>query len=125
MPFDKVRLYGSTAAVILLLEIAVRRFGWKAGAAAFAAAAGILWYNRDIVIELYNWTVENYEVILHGQPSGDASFSYIAALLAVPVLEVLLSVQRSGKGTGWACIVLCSPFIAAACAGVFQTVLPH
>lgn len=57
MPFDKVRLYGSTAAVILLLEIAVRRFGWKAGAAAFAAAAGILWYNRDIVIELYNWTV--------------------------------------------------------------------
>lgn len=124
MPFDKVRLYGSTAAVILLLEIAVRRFGWKAGAAAFAAAAGILWYNRDIVIELYNWTVENYEVILHGQPSGDASFSYIAALLAVPVLEVLLSVQRSGKGTGWACIVLCSPFIAAACAGVFQTVLP-
>lgn len=124
MPFDKVRLYGCTAAVILLLGVSERRFGWKAGVAGLVAAAAILWYNRDIVVELYNWTVENHEVVLHGYTSGEASFSYIAVLFTIPVLNVLLSVQRSGRGKGWAGIILCAPFIASACAGVFQTVLP-
>ena len=124
MPFDKNRLYGCTAAVALLLGMSERRFGWKAGVAGLAAAAAILWYSRNIVVELYNWTVENYEVVLHGQTAGDASFSYIAVLLTVPVLEVMLSVQKSGRGKGWAGIILCAPFIVAACAGVFQTVLP-
>lgn len=89
-----------------------------------AAAAALLWYSRDTAVRLYEWIFQNYETIFTVQPEGEWAFSYVAVLLSVPVLEVLLYVQRTGKGRVFAGLILCEPFIAAACAGWFQTKLP-
>ena len=124
LPFDTVWLYGITAVVVILLGALNRRFGAAAVIAGIAAAAVLLWYSRDTVIQLYVWTVENYETLFSVQTAGDWMFSYVAVLVSVPVLELLLWVQHTGKGKGLAGVIICAPFIAAACAGWFQTELP-
>lgn len=120
MPFDKVWLYGGIAAAVLILETAVGKFGGKAVPAVFAAAAVLLWYVRDMIWELCDWTVQNYDTLFSIQPAGRPEFSYAAVLACVPVLLILIFVQRSGKGKGLAGLIICAPFLAAACAGYFQ-----
>ena len=124
LPVDKVWLYGITAAAVILLGALNRRFGAAAMIAGIAGAAVLLWYNRDTVIQLYAWIEENYETLFSVQAAGDWMFSYVAVLVSVPVLEILLWVQHTGKGKGLAGLIICAPFIAAACAGWFQTELP-
>ena len=117
LPFDTVWLYGIMAVVVILLGALNRRFGAAAVIAGIAAAAVLLWYSRDAVIQLYVWTVENYETLFSVQTAGDWMFSYVAVLVSVPVLELLLWVQHTGKGKGLAGVIICAPFIAAAWAG--------
>lgn len=124
MPFDRRWLYGGTCMGILLLGWSGRKFRWKGAAAGLAAAALLLWFSRDTVFRLYEWTVQNGPSVLYGQPEGDAAFSCTAALASVPVLEILLAVQRKGRGKLWAGLVLSAPFFAAAAAGYFQAALP-
>lgn len=124
LPVDMVRLYIGTASVVFLSGAANRRFGAGAVLIGIAAAAALLWYSRDTAVRLYEWIFQNYETIFTVQPEGEWAFSYVAVLLSVPVLEVLLYVQRTGKGRVFAGLILCEPFIAAACAGWFQTKLP-
>ncbi len=124
MPFDTVWLYGGTAAAVVVLGAADRRYGAKTALGAVAAAAGLLWSGRDTVMELYKWIAHNREILFSAQPEGEAAFSCTAVLLAVPIVELLLIVQRTGRGKFPAGLALCAPFIAAACAGRFQTVLP-
>lgn len=124
LPVDKVWLYGITAAAVILLGALNRRFGAAAMITGIAGAAVLLWYNRDTVIQLYAWIEENYETLFSVQAAGDWMFSYVAVLVSVPVLEILLWVQHTGKGKGLAGLIICAPFIAAACAGWFQTELP-
>ena len=124
MPFDHRWLYGGTCAVIFLLGWSDRKFRWKASAAGLAVAALILWFYRDTVFRLYEWMAQNASSVLSGQPEGKAAFSGIAVLASVPLLEILLAVQRKGRGKCWAGIVLAAPFFAAAAAGYFQPALP-
>ena len=123
LPFDIVCLYGITAVVVVLTGVLNRRFGAIAVIAGIAAAAVLLWYSRDTVIGLYEWIVENSETLFSVQTAGNRSFSYVAVLISVPILELLLWIQRSGKGKWLAGLIICAPFIAAACAGWFQTEL--
>lgn len=124
LPFDIVCLYGITAVVVVLTGVLNRRFGAIAVIAGIAAAVVLLWYSRDTVIGLYEWIVENSETLFSVQTAGNRSFSYVAVLISVPILELLLWIQRSGKGKWLAGLIICAPFIAAACAGWFQTELP-
>lgn len=121
LPVDKIWLYGITAAAVILLGALNRRFGAAAVIAGIAGAAVLLWYNRDTLIRLYMWIEENYETLFSVQTAGNRAFSYVAVLAGVPVLEILLCIQRTGKGKVLAGVILCAPFITAACAGWFQT----
>lgn len=124
MPFKKGSLYAWICVFVIVLAWAGRRFGGRAAAAAIAFAAAALWLCRDAVTDIYTWTVHNYPSLLEQYPEGKAQFSFVAAAAAVPVIDLLLAVQRRGRGKGWAGIVLAAPFFAAAAAGRFQTVLP-
>ena len=124
LPFDTVCLYGITAVVVILLGALNRSFGPAAAIAGIAMAAILLWYSRDTAIRLYEWITQNYETLISVQPAGERAFSYVAVLVSVPVLEFLLWIQRTGKGKVLAGGIICAPFIAAACAGWFQTELP-
>ena len=124
MPFRKGWLYAGSCVWIVLFGWAGRKFRWKAAAAGLTAAGMLLWLYRDVIFRLYQWTVRNYTSVFSGQPEGDAAFSGIAVLAAVPVVELLLTVQRRGRGKGWAALVLAVPFFAAAAAGEFQSALP-
>ena len=124
MPFHKGWLYAGSCVWIVLFGWAGRKFRWKAAAAGLTAAGMLLWLYRDVIFRLYQWTVRNYTSVFSGQPEGDAAFSGIAVLAAVPVVELLLTVQRRGRGKGWAALALAVPFFAAAAAGKFQSELP-
>lgn len=122
MPFDRAWLRGGTAAAVLLLGAADRMAKGKAVPAVLAALAVCLWLGWGTIVELCSWMVQNYDTLLSAQPEGEPVFSCAAVLLTVPVLEILLIVQRTGRGKFPAGLILCAPFIAAACAGRFQTV---
>ena len=124
LPLHTGWLYGGTVAAVLLLGTVNRRFGARAVGAGLAVAAILLWYGRDLAINLYEWIGQNYETLFSAQPAGQAAYSYASVLISVPVLELLLCVQRTGRGKAAAGLVICAPFITAACAGWFQTVLP-
>ena len=124
MPFHKGWLYAGTCVWIVLSGWAGRKFRWKAAAAALAAAGVFLWVFRDVMFRLYQWVLQNYPSVFSGYPAGKAAFSGIAVLAAVPVMELLLAVQRKGRGKGWAALVLAAPFFAAAAARDFQPALP-
>lgn len=124
LPLDRVWLYGATAAAVVLLGAAGRRFG-AAGVTAGIAAAGILlWYSRETLVRLCEWIAQNQEVMFSEQAAGQRAYSFVAVLVSVPVLEILLLIQRAGRGRALAGLIICAPFITAACAGWFQTVLP-
>lgn len=124
MPFDRTWLYGGTAAAVLILSAADRRFGIKALPFVLLAAAVLLWLERESISGLYEWILQNYETLFTVYPAGEAEFGRIAVLFSVPVLSIMVIVQRRGKGKLLAGIVICAPFIAAACAGWFQTEMP-
>lgn len=124
LPLHRGALYGGTAAAVLLLGILCRRFGARALAAGIAAAVFFLWYQRGSVLALSGWIGENYGVLFTEQPEELAVYSFIALAASVPVVELLLCVQRSGRGKIAAGAVLCAPFLTAACAGWFQKTVP-
>lgn len=124
LPLDRVWLYGVTAAAVVLLGAADRRFGAAGMIAGIAAAGILLWYSRDTLMRLCEWIVQNQEVMFSEQAAGQRAYSYVAVLVSVPVLEILLLIQRTGRGRALAGLIICAPFLAAACVGWFQTVLP-
>ena len=127
LPLDRVWLYGVTAAAVVLLGAADRRFGAAGMIAGIAAAGILLWYSRDTLMRLCEWIVQNQEVLFSEQAAGQRAYSYVAVLVSVPVLEILLLIQRTGRGRALAGLIICAPFLAAAyvaCVGWFQTVLP-
>ena len=124
LPFDRVWLYGGNCALTVLLSWAGKKFRGKAVAVSLAAAALLLWVSRETVLELYEWMIQNYPSMFLEYTEGEAAFSRIAVLAGVPVLDLLLAVQRKGRGKGCAGLVLAAPFFAAAAAGYFQPVLP-
>lgn len=124
LPLDRVWLYGVTAASVILLGAAGRRFGAAGMIAGIAAAGVLLWYSRDTLMRLCEWIVQNQEVMFSEQAAGQRAYSYVAVLVSIPVLEILMLIQRTGRGRALAGLIICAPFLAAACAGWFQTVLP-
>ena len=124
LPLDRVWLYSVTAAAVVLLGIVSRRFGAAGMIAGIAAAGILLWYSRETLMRLCEWIVQNQEVMFSEQAAGQRAYSYVAVLVSVPVLEILLLIQRTGRGRALAGLIICAPFLAAACAGWFQTVLP-
>lgn len=124
MPFHKGWLYAGTCVWIVLSGWAGRKFRWKAATAALAVAGVSLWVFRDVMFRLYQWVLQKYPSVFSGYPAGNAAFSGIAVLTAVPVMELLLAVQRKGRGKGWAALVLAAPFFTAAAARDFQPALP-
>lgn len=123
MPFHKGWLYAGTCVWIVLFGWAGRKFRWKAAAAGLAAAGLLLWGYRDVLFRLYQWLLQNYTSVFDGYPAGNAAFSGIAVLASAPVMELLLAVQRKGRGKGWAALVVAAPFFAAAAARDFQSAL--
>lgn len=124
MPFKRGYLYVCTCILIIILGWAGHKFRGKAAVAALAASAAVLWLYRDIVVELCTWTAGNYPSLLSEYTKGRTDFSLLAAAACVPVIELLLAVQRKGRGKGWAGIVFAAPFLAAAAAGHFQAIMP-
>ena len=55
LPLHTGWLYGGTVAAVLLLGTVNRRFGARAVGAGLAVAAILLWYGRDLAINLYEW----------------------------------------------------------------------
>ena len=124
LPFDVRRLYAGTAGAVLLLGVLNRYRGAAAAAAGMIPAALLLWMGRDVAVQLYEWILQNQDALFSGQPAGSRSFSGIAVLVSVPFLELLLWIQRTGRGKVLAGLFICAPFIAAACAGWFQESVP-
>ena len=98
LPFDVRRLYAGTASVVLLLGVLNRYRGAAAAAAGMIPAALLLWMGRDVAVQLYEWILQKQDALFSGQPAGSRSFSGIAVLVSVPLLELLLWIQRTGRG---------------------------
>lgn len=124
MPFHRGWLYAGVCIWIILYGWTERKFRWKACVAGLVSVALLMWLCRETILRLYQWTVQNYTSVLSGYPAGDMAFSGIAVLASIPAAELLMAVQRKGRGKGWAALILMSPFFAAAAAGAFQPILP-
>lgn len=127
VPFHRGWMYAGTCLWIVISGLAGRRFGWKAACAALAAAGLFLWFYREPLSGLYEWIlqmVQSMSVESAGQQPFEDAYSGVAVLCTVPVIELLMAVQRRGRGKVWAALILAAPFFAAAAAGLFQSPLP-
>lgn len=120
LPLDRKWLYTGTCILGFLIVYLDNRYRWKAFVFLLCVSAVILWIERDAVTDLCEWCRDNFPFSDPDAVTTDIEFSLIGILAGLPVLEVLQVVRRRNMGKGLACIILCSPFLAAAAAGYFQ-----
>ena len=111
---DASWLYRSLIVLAVILTMFDRRLGGWALLPEILCAGGFLWFNRELLREL----------ISYGNVTDLRLTGMLTAAAMVPLMALWVIVFRSGKGRFAAGLLMTAPYIAAACLGYFQDMVP-